>query len=68
MKDQQVVTTPEDLVSDSINNIFTYINYFLVASLVVLLIFMTIRDFKKKQKQKQLDKEREEYARTGDQN
>lgn len=67
MKDQ-VVTTPEDLVADSINNIFTYINYFLVASLVVLLIFMTIRDFKKKQKQKQLDREREEYARTGDEN
>ena len=67
MKDQ-VVATPEDLVSDSINNIFTYINYFLVAALVVLLIYMTIRDFKKKKTQKQLDKEREEYARNGDEN
>jgi len=67
MKDQ-VVATPEDLVSDSINNIFTYINYFLVAALIVLLIYMTIRDFKKKKRQKQLDKEREEYARTGDKN
>ncbi|GGE87030.1 hypothetical protein SAMN05443634_107188 [Chishuiella changwenlii] len=67
MKDQ-VVATPEDLVSDSINNIFTYINYFLVAALVVLLIYMTIRDFKKKKAQKQLDKEREEYARSGDEN
>ncbi|WP_333660397.1 hypothetical protein [Chishuiella changwenlii] len=67
MKDQ-VVATPEDLVSDSINNIFTYINYFLVAALVVLLIYMTIRDFKKKKTQKQLDKEREEYARSGDEN
>lgn len=67
MKDQ-VVATPEDFVSDSINNIFTYINYFLVAALVVLLIYMTIRDFKKKKRQKQLDKEREEYARTGDEN
>lgn len=65
MKDQ-VVATPEDFVSDSINNIFTYINYFLVAALVVLLIYMTIRDFKKKQRQKQLDKEREEYHRAGD--
>jgi large-conductance mechanosensitive channel len=67
MKDQ-IVATPEDLVSDSINNIFTYINYFLVAALVVLLIYMTIRDFKKKKTQKQLDKEREEYAKNGDEN
>lgn len=67
MKDQ-VVATPEDLVSDSINNIFTYINYFLVAALVVILIYMTIRDFKKKKRQKQLDKEREKYARTSDEN
>ncbi|MDM1074290.1 hypothetical protein HX001_17540 [Empedobacter brevis] len=62
MKDQ-VVTTPEDVVSDTITNIFTYANYFLVAALVVLLIYMTVRDFKKKQHQKKLEREQQEYNR-----
>ncbi|GEM52580.1 hypothetical protein F0358_04835 [Empedobacter brevis] len=60
---EQVVTTPEDVVSDTITNIFTYANYFLVAALVVLLIYMTIRDFKKKQHQKKLEREQQEYNR-----
>ena len=42
---------------------FTYANYFLVAGLVVLLTYMTIRDFRKKQREKKLAKEREEYNR-----
>ncbi|WP_312312657.1 hypothetical protein [Empedobacter brevis] len=60
---EQVVTTPEDVVSDTITNIFTYANYFLVSALVVLLIYMTIRDFKKKQHQKKLEREQQEYNR-----
>ncbi len=60
---EQVVTTPEDVVSDTITNIFTYANYFLVAALVVLLIYMTIRDFKKKQHQKKLERKQQEYNR-----
>ncbi|WP_353166907.1 hypothetical protein [Empedobacter brevis] len=60
---EQVVTTPEDVVSDTITNIFTYANYFLVAALVVLLIYMTVRDFKKKQHQKKLEREQQEYNR-----
>ena len=60
---EQVVTTPEDVVSDTITNIFTYANYFLVSTLVVLLIYMTIRDFKKKQHQKKLEREQQEYNR-----
>lgn len=60
---EQVVTTQEDVVSDTITNIFTYANYFLVAALVVLLIYMTIRDFKKKQHQKKLEREQQEYNR-----
>lgn len=60
---EQVVTTPEDVVSDTITNIFTYANYFLVAALVVLLIYMTVRDLKKKQHQKKLKREQQEYNR-----
>lgn len=60
MKDQ-VVVAPEDVVTDTITTIFTYANYFLVAALVVLLTYMTIRDFKKKQREKRLAKEREAY-------
>ncbi|WP_334126449.1 hypothetical protein [Empedobacter brevis] len=60
---EQVVTTPEDVVSDTITNLFTYANYFLVAALVVLLIYMTIRDLKKKQHQKKLEREQQEYNR-----
>lgn len=59
--EDQVVTTPEDVVADTITNIFTYANYFLVAALVVLLTYMTIKDFKKKQREKKLAQEREAY-------
>lgn len=59
--EDQVVTIPEDVVADTITNIFTYANYFLVAALVVLLTYMTIKDFKKKQREKKLAQEREAY-------
>ena len=49
------------MVTDTITNLFTYANYFLVAALVVLLTYMTIRDFKKKQREKKLSQERESY-------
>ena len=52
--EEQVDTTPEDVVADTITTIFTYANYFLVAALVVLLTYMTIRDFMKKQREKKL--------------
>ena len=61
MKDQPIETTPTEVVNDTITNLFTYANYFLVAALVVLLTYMTIRDFKKKQREKKLSQERESY-------
>ena len=63
MKEQPIETAPIEVVNDTITNIFTYANYFLVAGLVVLLTYMTIRDFRKKQREKKLAKEREEYNR-----
>lgn len=59
--EEQVDTTPEDVVADTITTIFTYANYFLVAALVVLLTYMTIRDFMKKQREKKLAQERDAY-------
>lgn len=59
--EEQVDTTPEDVVVDTITTIFTYANYFLVAALVVLLTYMTIRDFMKKQREKKLAQERDAY-------
>jgi len=61
MKEQPIETTPTEVVNDTITNLFTYANYFLVAGLVVLLTYMTIRDFKKKQREKKLAQEREAY-------
>ena len=63
MKGQPIETAPIEVVNDTITNMFTYANYFLVAGLVVLLTYMTIRDFRKKQREKKLAKEREEYNR-----
>ena len=63
MKEQPIETAPIEVVNDTITNMFTYANYFLVAGLVVLLTCMTIRDFRKKQREKKLAKEREEYNR-----
>ena len=59
--EEKAVVTPDEVVTDTITNIFTYANYFLVAGLVVLLTYMTIRDFKKKQREKKLAQEREAY-------
>lgn len=59
--EEQTVVTPDEVVTDTITNLFTYANYFLVAALVVLLTYMTIRDFKKKQREKKLAQEREAY-------
>ena len=61
--EEKAVVTPDEVVTDTITNLFTYANYFLVAALVVLLTYMTIRDFRKKQREKRLAKEREEYNR-----
>ncbi len=60
MEDKAVVT-PDEVVTDTITNLFTYANYFLVVALVVLLTYMTIRDFKKKQREKKLAQKREAY-------
>ena len=59
--EEKAVVTPDEVVTDTITNLFTYANYFLVAALVVLLTYMTIRDFKKKQREKKLSQEREAY-------
>ncbi|HAR72842.1 MAG TPA: hypothetical protein DCR77_05470 [Flavobacteriaceae bacterium] len=59
--EEKAVVTPDEVVTDTITNLFTYANYFLVAALVVLLTYMTIRDFKKKQREKKLALEREAY-------
>lgn len=59
--EENAVVTPDEVVTDTITNLFTYANYFLVAVLVVLLIYMTIRDYKKKQREKKLAQEREAY-------
>ncbi|MFV0220171.1 hypothetical protein OBK23_10910 [Empedobacter falsenii] len=59
--EENAVITPDEVVTDTITNLFTYANYFLVAALVVLLTYMTIRDFKKKQREKKLAQEREAY-------
>ncbi|MDH0673136.1 hypothetical protein N5D03_01055 [Empedobacter sp. GD03861] len=59
--EEKAVVTPDEVVTDTITNLFTYANYFLVAALVVLLTYMTIRDFKKKQREKKLAQERESY-------
>ncbi|MDM1137853.1 hypothetical protein [Empedobacter sp. R132-2] len=59
--EENAVVTPDEVVTDTITNLFTYANYFLVAALVVLLTYMTIRDFKKKQREKKLSQEREAY-------
>ena len=59
--EENAVVTPDEVVTDTITNLFTYANYFLVAALVVLLTYMTIRDFKKKQREKKLSQERESY-------
>jgi len=59
--EEKAVVTPDEVVTDTITNLFTYANYFLVAALVVLLTYMTIRDFKKKQREKKLAQEREAY-------
>ena len=52
--EEKAVVTPDEVVTDTITNLFTYANYFLVAALVVLLTYMTIRDFNKKQREKKL--------------
>ena len=57
MKDQPIA--PIEVVDDTIENMFTYANYILVAALIVLLSYMTIRDFLKKQKAKK-EKEQNE--------
>lgn len=59
--EENAVITPDEVVTDTITNLFTYANYFLVVALVVLLTYMTIRDFKKKQREKKLAQEREAY-------
>ena len=59
--EENAAVTPDEVVTDTITNLFTYANYFLVAVLVVLLTYMTIRDFKKKQREKKLAQEREAY-------
>jgi predicted membrane protein len=59
--EEKAAVTPDEVVTDTITNLFTYANYFLVAALVVLLTYMTIRDFKKKQREKKLAQEREAY-------
>ncbi|MFV0189726.1 MULTISPECIES: hypothetical protein [unclassified Empedobacter] len=59
--EENAVVTPDEVVTDTITNLFTYVNYFLVAALVVLLTYMTIRDYKKKQREKKLAQEREAY-------
>ncbi|MGV1019348.1 hypothetical protein ACTS9V_06850 [Empedobacter falsenii] len=59
--EEKAVVTPDEVVTDTITHLFTYANYFLVAALVVLLTYMTIRDFKKKQREKKLAQEREAY-------
>ncbi len=59
--EEKAVVTPDEVVTDTITNLFTYANYFLVAALVVLLTYMTIRDFKQKQREKKLAQEREAY-------
>lgn len=59
--EENASVTPDEVVTDTITNLFTYANYFLVAALVVLLTYMTIRDFKKKQREKKLAQEREAY-------
>ena len=59
--EENAAVTPDEVVTDTITNLFTYANYFLVAALVVLLTYMTIRDFKKKQREKKLAQEREAY-------
>lgn len=55
--EENAAVTPDEVVTDTITNLFTYANYFLVAALVVLLTYMTIRDFKKKQREKKLAQE-----------
>ena len=59
--EEKAAVTPDEVVTDTITNLFTYANYFLVAALVVLLTYMTIRDFKKKQREMKLAQEREAY-------
>ncbi|MDM1297616.1 hypothetical protein HXZ94_03750 [Empedobacter falsenii] len=59
--EEKAAVTPDEVVTDTITNLFTYANYFLVAALVVLLTYMTIRDFKKKQREKKLAQELEAY-------
>ena len=59
--EEKAVVTPDEVVTDTITNLFTYANYFLVVALIVLLTYMTIRDFKKKQREKKLAQEREAY-------
>ena len=57
MKDQPIA--PIEVVDDTIANMFTYANNILVAALIVLLSYMTIRDCLKKQKAKK-EKEQNE--------
>ena len=68
MKEQPIETTPTEVVNDTITNMFTYANYFLVAGLVVLLTYMTIRDFRKKQREKRLAQEKEAYNHLDEKN
>lgn len=54
---EQIADNPNEIVADIINNVFTYINYIMVAALVVLLTYMTIKDYIKRKNRKKLEEE-----------
>ncbi|WP_313579366.1 hypothetical protein [Chishuiella sp.] len=58
---EQIADNPNEIVADIINNVFTYINYIMVAALVVLLTYMTIKDYIKRKNRKKLEEEIKEY-------
>lgn len=65
---EQIVDNPNEVVADMINHVFTYINYFMVAALVVLLTYITIRDYIKKKNRKKLEEEIKEYRQLNNKN
>jgi len=66
--EEQTTAGANEVINDTITSVFTYVNYFLVAALVVLLTYMTIRDFLKKRKEKKLAQEREAYNQPKEEN
>jgi len=65
---EQIADNPNEIVADIINNVFTYINYIMVAALVVLLTYMTIKDYIKRKNRKKLEEEIKEYRHLDNRN